>query len=186
MSENDLSAGVSRRTVTKAMAWAVPAVAVAATVPFVAASACNDFNPENPCPITLGGTGCKLPGNSNATFKGYAFRVTIANPTGASISVNVTSASLDGSSLGTVFVVNLTNGAGLSNPFTVPAHTTYTAALLTANAPNSSNGLLSITYTVNGGTPITVHATIPSVNPINGASCTAFNSTEKGYISAFS
>jgi len=38
MGEVDNTGGVSRRTVTKAMAWAVPAVAVAATVPGAAAS----------------------------------------------------------------------------------------------------------------------------------------------------
>lgn len=37
MTENEQN-GVSRRTVTKAMAWAVPAVAVASTVPIAAAS----------------------------------------------------------------------------------------------------------------------------------------------------
>jgi len=184
MSENDESAGISRRTVTKAMAWVVPAVAVAATVPIVAASACNDFNPENPCPITLSGTGCKLPGNSNSLYKGYAFRLVIANPTGATITVNVTSATLDGNSLGGIRVVNLSNGSSQGNPFTVPPHTTYTAALLTQNAPNSSNGALSITYTVNGGAPMVANATIPSAPPINGNSCSTFNSTEKGYITA--
>ncbi|MCE4027298.1 hypothetical protein LXM50_15090 [Microbacterium sp. Au-Mic1] len=162
----------------------MPAVAVAATVPFAAASACNDFNPENPCPITLAGTGCKLPGNSNSLYKGYAFKLTIANPTGAQITINVTSATLDGSSLGGVRVVNLNDGSSQANPFTVPAHTTYTAALLTVNAPNSSNGALSITYTVNGGAPMVANATIPSAPPIQGASCSTFNSTEKGYIAA--
>jgi len=184
MSENDLPVGVSRRTVTKAMAWALPAVAVAATVPFAAASACNDFNPENPCPITLGGTGCKLPGNSQSLYKGYAFRVTIANPTGATITINVTSATLDGQSLGSVLVVNLSNGSSQANPFTIPAHTTYVGALLTQNAPNSSNGALSITYTVNGGPPLTATATIPSAPPIQGGSCTSFNAQEKAYIAA--
>ncbi|VXB74460.1 conserved exported hypothetical protein [Microbacterium sp. 8M] len=184
MSENDLSAGVSRRTVTKAMAWAVPAVAVAATVPYVAASACNDFNPENPCPITLSGTGCKLPGNSQSLYKGYAFRLVIANPTGSPITINVISATLNGQSLGSVLVVNLNDGSSQTNPFSVPAHTTYTAALLTQNATNSSNGSLSITYTVNGGAPMVANATIPSAPPIQGGSCTTFNSTEKGYIAA--
>ncbi|MFD6700725.1 MULTISPECIES: hypothetical protein [unclassified Microbacterium] len=162
----------------------MPAVAVAATVPFAAASACNDFNPENPCPITLAGVGCKLPGNSQNIYKGYAFRLTVSNPTGAPITINVTSATLDGGNLGSVLVVNLNNGSSQTNPFTIPAHTTYVAALLTQNAPNSSNGALSITYTVNGGAPQVANATIPSAPPIQGGSCTAFNSTEKAYIAA--
>lgn len=36
--EDNASNGISRRTVTKAMAWAVPAIAVAVSVPTVAAS----------------------------------------------------------------------------------------------------------------------------------------------------
>jgi hypothetical protein len=57
MTEIDASkpAGVSRRTVTKAMAWSVPAIAVAATVPTMAASPCVQF--------TLGPNSCKTAGN---------------------------------------------------------------------------------------------------------------------------
>ncbi|WES63884.1 hypothetical protein P0L94_15620 [Microbacter sp. GSS18] len=50
--------GMSRRTVTKAMAWAVPAVAVAAPVPAFAAS--------GPPPTVLVGVACKLPGASQS------------------------------------------------------------------------------------------------------------------------
>jgi hypothetical protein len=57
MTEIDASkpAGVSRRTVTKAMAWSVPAIAVAATAPAMAASPCVQF--------TLGPNSCKQAGN---------------------------------------------------------------------------------------------------------------------------
>jgi hypothetical protein len=48
--------GISRRTVTKAMAWSVPAVAVAASVPAYAASG-------GPPGVAVG-EACKLPGNS--------------------------------------------------------------------------------------------------------------------------
>ncbi|MGB4136472.1 MAG: hypothetical protein WA971_07905, partial [Microbacterium sp.] len=41
MTSNEQSAGVSRRTVTKAMAWAVPAIAVAVPVAAHAASVCS-------------------------------------------------------------------------------------------------------------------------------------------------
>ena len=57
------SDGVSRRTVAKAMAWAVPAIAVAATVPSAAASAppppAFDFN-----------KGCATVGNGNGGCAG--------------------------------------------------------------------------------------------------------------------
>ncbi|MGR0318715.1 hypothetical protein [Agromyces sp. ZXT2-3] len=48
--------GVSRRTVAKAMAWSVPAVALAVPAPAYAAS--------GPPPSVAVGTACKLPGNS--------------------------------------------------------------------------------------------------------------------------
>ena len=50
--------GISRRTVTKAMAWAVPAIAIAAPVPAFAASG-------GPPGVAVG-QACKLPGNSQA------------------------------------------------------------------------------------------------------------------------
>ncbi|GGI46704.1 hypothetical protein BCL57_001103 [Agromyces flavus] len=48
--------GVSRRTVTKAMAWAAPVVAIAATAPLAAASCIPT--------VTLGPGSCKCPGQS--------------------------------------------------------------------------------------------------------------------------
>lgn len=167
-------AGISRRTVTKAMAWAVPVIAVAAPVPAFAASQGS---------LTLAGTGCKLPGNSNSTYKGYAFRLSVSNTTNAPITINIISITLDGQDLGASALVDLSNGNTDANPFVIPANTTITnAALLTANAPNSQNGALSITYTVNGGAPITIGATVPSAPPINGASCTAFSAAEKAVL----
>ena len=50
--------GISRRTVTKAMAWAVPAIAIAAPAPAFAISG-------EPPTVTIG-QACKLPGNSQA------------------------------------------------------------------------------------------------------------------------
>ncbi|MBO0980980.1 hypothetical protein [Microbacterium sp. SD291] len=66
MTENEQD-GISRRTVTKAMAWAVPAVAVASTVPMAAASCI----PE----IFLGAGSCKCPGQSTDLPWTYFLRV---------------------------------------------------------------------------------------------------------------
>ena len=64
------SEGISRRTVTKAMAWAVPAIAVAAPVPAFAAS--------GETIIITPGTACKAPGNScNPIVKGYSVAATV-------------------------------------------------------------------------------------------------------------
>ena len=72
-------AGVSRRTVAKAMAWSVPAVALAVPAPAYAASG-------GP-PTIIVGDACKLPGNAcgNVFVKGYLFEVTITNNTGKDI-----------------------------------------------------------------------------------------------------
>ncbi len=67
------SEGISRRTVTKAMAWAVPAIAIAAPVPAFAAS--------GDTPIITPGAACKAPGNSCAPIvKGYSVPATVSNP----------------------------------------------------------------------------------------------------------
>lgn len=76
MNEQEQSAGISRRTVTKAMAWAVPAIAVAAPIPAFAAS--------GPKPHLEHGPACKAPGGSVncpvGEFKfGYGVPVTITN-----------------------------------------------------------------------------------------------------------
>lgn len=69
---SEQSEGISRRTVTKAMAWAVPAIAIAAPVPAFAASG------DKPEGFFEGA--CKLPGNScgnPAFFQAYAFEFSI-------------------------------------------------------------------------------------------------------------
>lgn len=87
MSEIDLDQptpkGVSRRTVAKAMAWAVPVVAIAAPAPAFAVS--------GKAPTICPGVGCKLPGNSGNgcadvlgfptldANKGFAFPLEITN-----------------------------------------------------------------------------------------------------------
>lgn len=68
---SDTRSGLSRRTLAKGAAWAVPAVAVAAAAPAYAAS-------EGP--IRLTGKACKLPGNSSPPYKqGYLYEATIRN-----------------------------------------------------------------------------------------------------------
>lgn len=73
--------GISRRTVTKAVAWAVPAVAVAAAVPIASAS--------TPCvAVTAGGSGCKWPGSGNNWS--YDLQFCYQNNCGRSVQVKVT------------------------------------------------------------------------------------------------
>lgn len=165
--------GISRRTVTKAIAWSVPVIAVAAAVPAYAASRIN---------FSLNGAGCKLPGNSNSTYKGYAFKLAITNSSSVPITIQITSITLNGTSLGQTALVDLnqTPASFDANPFVLnPGQSVPNGALLTANAANSSAGTLSITYTINGGAPITVSGPTNSAAPINGASCDAFTPAEK-------
>lgn len=69
--------GISRRTVTKAMAWSVPAIAIAAPVPAMAASGSG--------PVLVPGPACKIPGNTNPNKcpgfedKSYLFPFVVQN-----------------------------------------------------------------------------------------------------------
>lgn len=73
--------GISRRTVTKAAVWAVPAVAVAAAVPIASASV--------PCvSVTGGGSGCKWPGSGSNWSYDLTFCYT--NNCGKNVSVRIT------------------------------------------------------------------------------------------------
>ncbi|WP_457100824.1 hypothetical protein [Microbacterium sp. P5_E9] len=168
--------GVSRRTVTKAMAWAVPVIAVSAAVPAYAASQVA---------FTFNGLGCKLPGNSNSTYKGYAFQVQIKNTGTVAIVINIISIKLNGESLGSAALVNLgvdpLDPATIdANPITLaPGESIANGALLTSNAASSSNGTLEIKYTINGGVVQTVTKTVAAAPPINGASCSTFPKYDK-------
>lgn len=74
--------GISRRTVTKAMAWAVPAVAVAATVPNAAASICNPT-------FSFTAGSCKCPGQGQ-NVKEYYLGLCVSNASGCPLGENDT------------------------------------------------------------------------------------------------
>lgn len=166
--------GISRRTVAKAAAWSVPAIALAVSTPAYAAS---------PGIITVSGAGCKLPGASQDVFKGYAFRATISNTTNAPITITIVSMTLGGEDLGDVGVARLNPCSLLgTNTFVVGANSTFDVALLTENAASSANGQLIISYTVDGGPVQTVSTAANAAPPIQGASCTAFSTGDKACI----
>jgi len=165
--------GISRRTVTKAMAWAVPAIAVAAPVPAFAAASQGI--------VTLNGGGCKLPGNSNPVYKGNVFRLQINNTTNSPITVTITGVFLNGQNLGAFSVINLTGCTVLGASIPVGANSSLNnLAIRTADAGNSENGTLTVTYTVTGmGGEMEAESTVSAVPPINGASCNTFSPDEK-------
>ena len=168
--------GVSRRTVAKAMAWSVPAIALAVPAPAYAASQGI---------VQLTGTGCKLPGNSQAIYKGYALKAAASNTTNSAFTVTIVSAFLDGNNLGAITVVNLNGCTNLGSSFVLPANTTLSnLVLLTADAPNSQNGTLVVNYTVSGmggSQQATVNAS--GLGPIQG-SCRVFTDAEAACIAS--
>ncbi|WP_442577129.1 cutinase family protein [Microbacterium sp. F51-2R] len=131
--------------------------------------------------ISLSGAGCKLPGNSNGTYKGYAFAVSINNTSSIPVTIQSTSITLNGVSLGDTALVDLVPPVPEvdPNPFVLAPNGVAAGALLTGNASNSQNGTLTITYTINGGTPISVSTPVSSLPPIENASCTAFTAAGK-------
>jgi hypothetical protein len=172
--EGQQPSGISRRTVAKAAAWSVPAIALAVSTPAYASSHGT---------ITVSGAGCKLPGASSDVFKGYAFRATISNTTDAQITITIVDMSLGGEDLGSVGVARLSPCSLLgTNTFVVAANTTFDVALLTQNAASSANGQLVISYTVDGGPVQTVSTAANAAPPIQGASCGSFSTAEKNCI----
>jgi hypothetical protein len=151
--------GISRRTVTKAMAWAVPVIAVASAAPAFAAS--NGI-------VQLTGAGCKTPGNGSGVYKGYAFQLTISNTTDNSVSISNLSGTLDGSSLGSLAVLDLNTCTLVALPINVGPNTTLSnLALVSSLNPNSQNGSLVVSFTVSGQTG-NATATASGLNPITG------------------
>lgn len=129
--------GISRRTVTKAMAWAVPAIAVAAPIPAFAASG-------NKPTITVG-SACKSPGGSCATFKfGYAVPVTITNTSNKTIWI--TSLALTKNTLG----VPLTADPVPALPWEIPAGGSFNGYFL-ARSTNSANATGTIAFAAGWG-----------------------------------
>ncbi|GEM_PF-1671916 len=135
--------GISRRTVNQAMAWSVPAVAMAASAPAFAAS---------PGIFTLTGAGCKLPGNSQDVFKGYAFGVVVTNDFNSPLTITVTSLTLNGEDLGNILFIETAPTCTTlgENSFVIPANTSYNVVALTQNAASSSNGSLTVMYDYSG------------------------------------
>lgn len=143
--EEPTPTGISRRTVTKAMAWAVPVIAIAAPVPAFAASG------GPPTGVFQGA--CKLPGNACGTVfvKGYVLEFILTNSTGKAIylynqpgyAVSITLTSPPGYTVFFQAAVD-SNGAVVlgpspSTPYLFPAGTSVTIVLNAGTNDNSSN-----------------------------------------------
>lgn len=141
--EEPTPTGISRRTVTKAMAWAVPVIAIAGPVPAFAASG------GPPSGVALGA--CKLPGNAcgDVFVKGYVFEITLTNNTGKDvylydqagfeITISETNPDID-----LFFQAAVTeSGTLITFPYLFPAGTTVTIILNAGENGNSANQSLT-------------------------------------------
>ena len=130
--------GMSRRTVAKAMAWSVPAVALAIPAPAYASS--------GETPTFVQGVACKLPGQSCPTEFGYIFPITVENNTGKTIVIE--SATIDQIS-GVDFNLAL---VGATPPFGTPITHGETVQLnFLATSTNSANAVFSARLSVEWG-----------------------------------
>lgn len=155
------SEGISRRTVTKAMAWALPAIAVAAPIPAFAAS--------GQIPTITPGTACKAPGNScNPIVKGYSVPATVNNPSNKTI--YVTAIVINVNTSGIAFGLNPIPAL----PWTVPAGGSLDVNF-NATSGNSANLDFQLGFSVTWGheidgsdmdhAPIQVTVTVPATPP---------------------
>ncbi|SFR90978.1 hypothetical protein SAMN04487846_0505 [Microbacterium sp. cf046] len=144
--------GVSRRTVTKAMAWAVPAIAIAAPVPAFAASG-------GPPGVAVG-QGCKLPGNSQANAcaaifagipgldaaKAFAIPLLITNNTSKPIVLKPS-----------ITISNVSSGLGFDVKGVNPPYCTVipvggsVKVIVYANSDNSANQAVTFDLTIPWG-----------------------------------
>ncbi len=175
---SEAPSGISRRTVTRAMAWAVPVIAVSASVPAHAASQGI---------LTLDARGCKLPGASDDLVKGYALGLVASNTFNEDVTIRIDFITLNGEDLGGVLVVDLNDCSvlGAGREFTIPANTTFdNLVLLTQNAASSSEGALAGQYSVidGPGSGASVDTIVDVSPPVNGASCRDFTPSERDCI----
>lgn len=155
--DDQQNGGISRRTVTKAMAWAVPAIAIAAPVPAFA-GASQDF-------VTFTGKACKDPGGG--TQKYYYFQVKITNSSQNALTVSFTGVVVNG--------VAGNAGTITPNPYQVPAYTECLVTLRFGTFPDSANGEATLSYTVNGAAQPPVDSgainDLPPLTDSGGGSC---------------
>ncbi len=126
------SGGISRRTVTRGMAWSVPVVAVATATPAFAGTVSGDVT------LVYGG-GCKVPGNSckepepGTWRKGYAFKFLATSNLGCATEVFIDDITTTGPEL------------SFEGSISVPANATSFAILANFLSDNSANLSFDVT-----------------------------------------
>ena len=161
---------INRRTVTKGIAWSVPAVALASAAPAFAASPGDIYGPT----ITIG---CKLPGascSSRTGFQfGYTFTITLCNKDTEDVVVTFRPSTIYVA--GASQTVPIYTGVNRGNPVTtatIPAEDCRTFYIY-VDAGDSANaaitGEITFTYPGNFGETHTgtVNVNIPATPPCN-------------------
>lgn len=131
--------GITRRTVTKSMAWAVPVIAVAATVPSAAATCIPT--------VDLTDRSCKCPGQSTQSPFTYHLQICVVGTVCPQGGATITITHIESVSGVVIFDGSVDISPGDE------------CTVITASSSNSA-GLLEITYEVDGiEQPVaTVHA----------------------------
>lgn len=142
----DPAAPINRRTVTKGIAWSVPAVAVAGAAPAFAASPSNCVGAA--C-VTLSGNVCKHPGEP----KYYHFEVCFTNA-GPAVTITFTEMIINGISRPTI-----------PTSYNIPANAVNVCIIVDAGLyDNSANGASELKFTI-GGTPGSAKGTFNGILP---------------------
>ncbi|GAA6527707.1 hypothetical protein [Intrasporangium sp. DVR] len=173
MTNNENGSGLrpSRRTVVKGAAWAVPAVAVAASTP---ASASSPEEPEINFELS---SLCKLPGQSSGAKcydKGnVAFLVFDNTKSSQDYTIcAVTGMFNDGKSLCVVGISDPAVNCGeFADSIVIPAGETKTIAVWTNGATESSGGVFTVEFT--GGFTGECTAAEPQTGNLKGGSWTS-------------
>lgn len=152
MTEQREDRRISRRTIAKGAAWAIPAVPLVVATPAYAASGGG--------PSIVVGDACKLPGNScgNVFVKGYVFDVTITNTTDKDIYLFHEAGFLitfteDNPDITLFFqaAVDATTGDVIAFPFLLEAGESIAIVLNAGENGNSANQSLNGTISVPWG-----------------------------------
>jgi hypothetical protein len=134
--------GISRRTVVKGTAWAVPAVVVATAAPAMAAGASQCIT------ASFDASSCKQPGTGQNNF-GFKLKICFTNTCAAPVSITVTKIQGNAGS-SPVQNINQTITVGVNATVCIPGTSATFPGFTVYCSANSAN-FINVFFTVNGG-----------------------------------
>lgn len=133
---------VSRRTIAKGAAWAVPVIAVGAAAPLAAASG------PPPVIVQASGLGCKEPGKSFSKDSPFAYRLSLEVTTSFDDTVTLIGCTVPSGDPAVAFLESSHEVFVVGNPNPIEVRVAST---------NSANGTAVLTFSYSGGTvPVAV------------------------------